>query len=83
MWQLSLRTDHPTPKTWQELGGFASICEAARRIATAENSSHPGGDAIFFRIYCWHPEGHTDADILGRLEYQGRQGLYVLQRGVH
>lgn len=78
MWKLSQRTDHPHPKAWHELGDFASICGAAEKIVATEEDPRPDAGAIFFRVYCWHAEGRTDARILSRLEYQGRRGFYVL-----
>ena len=83
MWKLSQRTDHPTPKTWHELGDFASICDAAERIVKAEEDPSPNASAILFQVYCWHAEDRTDAHILSRLEYQGQRGFYVLQRSTH
>jgi hypothetical protein len=80
MWHLKQRTDHPHPKTWHELGTFASICDATKKIVAIEDDPSPNAGAIFFQVYCWHAEERTDAHILSRLEYQGRRGVYIVTR---
>lgn len=82
MWKLEQRTDYPSPKTWHQIGEFASIGDAAQRIVEIEEFPDTAG-AIFFQIYCWWPEDKSDADILNCLEYRGRKGLYHLQRTTH
>jgi|HubBroStandDraft_2_1064218.scaffolds.fasta_scaffold886677_1 hypothetical protein len=77
MWKLEMRGARGTPFT--DLGSYASINDAARRVLQTENN--PLG-AIFFRVYA-DPAGvlfPTDKDVLSRLDYQSDTRYYVLSR---
>jgi hypothetical protein len=74
MWLLSMRDQN---RSWSEVGAFAAIVAAARRVLELEGSPR---SAIFFRVYADPMMEKSDADILSRLEYQGDKGFYVLTR---
>jgi hypothetical protein len=79
MWQLSMRDQN---RNWTELGTFAGIGPAARRVLELERDpTHPMG-SVFFRVYADPLMDKSDAEILSRLEYQGTSSFYLLTRQV-
>jgi hypothetical protein len=82
MWKLIARGKRGTP--FEDLGQFASIGGAARRILEIEDK--PSG-AIFFRVYVdpINPLFDTDDDAatLSHLEYQSVERYYQLTRDSH
>lgn len=79
MWKLSIRGKRGTP--FEELGSFASLGDAARKILEQEND--PEG-AVFFRVYVspinplFDPD--DDAATLSHLDYQTARHYYSLTR---
>ncbi len=79
MWQLKMRDEN---RSWDELGNFDSVGSAALRIIKLESNPAEPTASIFFRVYADPLMEKSDAEILGRLEYQGAKGFYVLRRQV-
>lgn len=66
--------------TFEEIGAYPTIADAARQILKLEGSS---GFALFFRVYVdtfgTLTNGDTsDAEFLSRLEYQSPTRFYLL-----
>jgi hypothetical protein len=76
MWRLSVRGQH---REWTDLGAFAGIVRAARRVLELEGDPT---SAVFFRVYADPMMEKADAEILSRLEYQSTNDFYVLTRQV-
>jgi hypothetical protein len=78
MWRLSMRENKI--RDWVELGTFAGIGPAARRVLELERDPTQPIGAVFFRVYADPVMEKSDAEILSRLEYQGANSFYVLTR---
>jgi hypothetical protein len=76
MWKLIARGERGSP--FDELGSFASICDAAQTIIKTE--ADPSAGAIFFRVYVDPLDANSDAAVLSRLEYQSGKRFYLLTR---
>ena len=79
MWQLKIRDEN---RSWSELGNFDSVGSAALRIIKLESNPTEPIASIFFRVYADPLMETSDAEILGRLEYQGAKDFYLLTRRV-
>jgi hypothetical protein len=77
MWQLSVRDGN---REWAELGTFAGIGPAARRVLERERDPGQPMGSLFFRVHADPLMEKSDAEILSRLEYQGTNGFYLLTR---
>lgn len=78
MWQLQMRDEH---RSWSDIGSFEGIGPAALHVLKLERDDQTEPlAALFFRVYADPLMEKSDADILSRLEYQGKKAFYILTR---
>jgi hypothetical protein len=71
MWQLAMKT--PTDKDWTPVSTFATVIEAARRIAELEGIPKNG---LFLQFYVETNEFGTDDEAFRVFHYTGKRALY-------
>ena len=74
MWQLRVTN---AAKEWVEVGTFATVTEAARRIAELEDTPKNG---LFLEFYVETNEYGTDEEALRVFHHTGKRALYGIKR---
>ena len=74
MWQLRMTN---AAKEWVDVGTFATVTEAARRIAELEDIPKNG---LFLEFYVETNEYGTDEEAFRVLHYTGKRALYGIKR---
>jgi hypothetical protein len=75
MWQLTMQT--PADKDFMPVGTFATVTEAARRIAELEGTPKNG---LFLKFYVETNEFGTDDEAFRVFHYTGKRALYGIKR---
>jgi hypothetical protein len=74
MWQLRMTN---TAKEWVDVDTFATVTEAARRIAELEDIPKNG---LFLEFYVETNEYGTDEEAFRVFHYTGKRALYGIKR---
>ena len=74
MWQLKMTN---AAKEWVDIDTFATVTEAARRIAELEDIPKNG---LFLEFYVETNEFGTDEEAFRVLHYTGKRALYGIKR---
>ena len=74
MWQLRVTN---AEKEWIDVGTFATVTEAARRIAELEDIPKNG---LFLEFYVETNEFGTDEEALRVFHHTGKRALYGIKR---
>ena len=74
MWELRMTN---AAKEWEDIGTFATVTEAARRIIQLEGVPKHG---LFLEFYVETNEFGTDDEAFRVFHYTGKQALYGIKR---